>query len=289
MNLLNRFSRIIIISFLMITYGFSNEPGNFALSSDGVKISFEKNGDGEPAIIFVHGWANDKTIWNAQMKYFSKKYTSVAIDVAGFGKSGNNRKDWTIEAFSEDVDAVINKLKLNKVVLVGFSMGGPVVIESANKIPNKVLGLVLVDNLQNVEMKFPPQTMGKMDSIMMDLVKHPTKEKLIKGGFIKKNPDMAYKRGLEMIDDSPMIGWKESIHAVIHWQNEQCTNSLSKIKVPIIAINSDQKPTNVDAFRKYVPGYKVKLIHNSGHVVMWDATDEFNKLLEESIHEFKAE
>ena len=285
----NYILQFIFVTLLISTLCFGNEPDNFAISKDGVDISFNKQGNGEVAIIFVHGWANDKTIWDAQMKFFSKEYTSVAIDLAGFGKSGNNRKDWTIDAFSEDVDAVIKKLELNKVVLVGFSMGGPVVIESANKIPNKVLGVVLVDNLQNVEMKFPPQAIGKMDSISMDLVKHLTKEKLLKRGFIKNNPDMAYKRGLEMIDDSPMIGWEESINAIINWQNNECTNSLTKIKVPIIAINSDQKPTNVDAFRKYVPGYKVKLIHNSGHVVMWDATDEFNKLLEESIQEFKAE
>lgn len=282
-------TKIIFIILLITNIGFGNEPDNFATSKDGVKISFEKQGDGNIAIIFVHGWANDKTIWDAQMKYFSKKYTSVALDLGGFGKSGNNRKDWTIDAFSEDVDAVIKKLELDKVVLVGFSMGGPVVVESANKIPDKVLGIVLVDNLQNVEMKFPPQAIGKMDSISMDLVKHLTKEKLLKRGFIKKNPDMAYKRGLEMIDDSPMIGWEEPINAIINWQNRQCTKSLSKIKVPVVSINSDMKPTNIDAFRKYVPGYKAHIIHDSGHVVMWDATDEFNKQLEESIQEFKAE
>ena len=284
-------TKIVFMQFIFIILNitilcFGNEPDNFATSKDGVKISFEREGNGDVAIIFIHGWANDKTIWNAQVELFSKEYTSVAIDLAGFGKSGNNRKNWTIDAFSEDVIAVINKLNLKRVVLVGFSMGGPVVIESANKIPKKVLGVVLVDNLQNVEMKFPPQAIGKMDSISMDLVKHLTKEKLLKRGFIKKNPDMAYKRGLEMIDDSPMIGWEESIKAIADWQNNECTKSLSKIKVPVVSINSDMRPTDIDAFRKYVPGYKAHIIHDSGHVVMWDATDEFNKLLKESIQEF---
>ena len=282
------FMHIIFIILLITNISFGNEPDNFATSKDGVKISFEKQGNGNIAIIFVHGWANDNNIWDAQMKYFSKKYTSIALDLAGFGKSGNNRKDWSIAAFSEDVDAVIKKLNLDKVVLVGFSMGGPVAVESANTITDRVLGIVLVDNLQNVEMKFPPQVVSKIDSTMMDLVKHPTIEKLLKGGFIKKNPDMAYKRALKMKDESPMIGWEESIRAVAKWQNNECTKSLYKIKVPVVSINSDLKPTNIDAFRKYVPGYKAHIIHDSGHVVMWDATDEFDDFLEETIQEFKA-
>ena len=60
-----------------------------------------------------------------------------------------------MESFSEDVIAVINKLDLHKVVLVGFSMGGPVVIETANKIPDRILGVVLVDVLQNCEVQIP--------------------------------------------------------------------------------------------------------------------------------------
>jgi pimeloyl-ACP methyl ester carboxylesterase len=46
----------------------------------------------------------------------------------------------------------------------------------------------------------------------------------------------------------------------------------------------------MEAFRKYVPSFKANIITGSGHVIMWDAPDEFNRLLEESIQEFmKAE
>jgi len=55
---------------------------------------------------------------------------------------------------------------------------------------------------------------------------------------------------------------------------------------PVISINAAQTPTKIEAFKKYVPSYKAKIIEDSGHVVMWDAPDEFNRLLEESIHEF---
>lgn len=42
----------------------------------------------------------------------------------------------------------------------------------------------------------------------------------------------------------------------------------------------------MEAFRKYVPSFKANIIRGTGHVLMWDAPDEFNRLLEESIREF---
>jgi len=270
---------------MLIVYGIAAESGNVAISFDGVKIRYDSIGNGNPALIFVHGWSNNRSIWDAQVSRFSEKYQVIAVDLAGFGESGNNRSDWTIENFANDIIAVADRLGLKQVVLVGFSMGGPVVIEAANKLPDKVAGVVLVDDMQNVEMKIPAQMITQMDSIFMDLVINPSKEKLVKGGFVKNNPDSAFAHVLAMLDN-PKIGWEESLISTLHWQNENCTEALSKLKVPVFAINSDHRPTDVEAFRKYVPSFKANIIPNVGHVVMWDAPEEFNRLLEESIQEF---
>lgn len=277
--------RILFVACVFVLLLFFHVNAQVVTSSDGAKIRYDSKGNGSPALVFVHGWSNNRSIWDAQMSYFSKKYQTVALDLAGFGESGNNRSEWTIENFANDVVAVMNELNLKQAVLIGFSMGGPVVVEAANKIPDQVAGVVLVDNMHNVEMKIPPQMITQMDSIMMDLVMNPSKEKMVKGGFIKNNPDSAFLHILAMLDN-PKIGWEESLRSTLHWQNEKRTKSLSKLKVPVIAINSDRMPTNVEAFRKYVPSYEAKIIPNSGHVVMWDATEGFNRLLEESIQEF---
>lgn len=89
--------------------------------------------------------------WNYQLEYFSNKYKTVAIDLAGFGESGTSRTDWTIPAMGQDVVAVIKKLKLNKVILIGHSMGDPVIVETTKSIPDKIVGLVPVDIFQNID------------------------------------------------------------------------------------------------------------------------------------------
>lgn len=276
----------VIFSAILFGFGCSNEPDNVAVSADGVKISFVNQGSGEPAIVFIHGWSNNKSIWEGQLSQFSKKYQTVALDLAGFGESGDNRKEWTIPHFANDIVAVIDKLNFNQVVLVGFSMGAPVAIETANKVPDRILGVVIVDDLHNIEMKVPPQMVAYIDSVFMDLVTNPTLEKMVGGGFVKRNPEESFNRIVSMLNSASKTGWRESLNNTLQWSNEECIEALKKISVPVTAINSDLRPTNVEAFKAYVPSYQAKIIPNAGHVVMWDAPEEFNRLLEESIGEF---
>lgn len=269
---------------MVIIYGCANEPDNIAISSDGVKISFDMHGEGKPALVLVHGWSNNKSIWDAQVSHFSENYKVIAVDLAGFGESGSNRQRWTMSSFGEDVAAVINKLHLDQVVLVGFSMGAPVVVETAKRVPDLVIGLVIVDQLHNVEMRYSPEVISSMDSMFMDVVTSPSIEKM--KYFFRKNPQASFERVLLMVNDVPKIGWRESLNNFFRWRNDNCVESLTKIKCPIIAINSDQKVTDVEAFRKHVPSFKAKIIPDVGHIIMWDAPEEFNRLLEESIQEF---
>nr|WP_321357635.1 alpha/beta hydrolase [uncultured Draconibacterium sp.] len=277
----------ILLPALFVIISCGNETPKTVVSNDGVTIAFDSQGKGKPAIIFVHGWTNPRTIWEEQMKQFSTDYQAVALDLAGSGESGNNRTEWTINAFSNDVIAVVEKLKLDEVVLVGFSMGAAVVIETANQIPEKVKGVVIVDNMQNPESKLPPQMIPVMDSIMMDLLNNMSNEKLVAMGFYKTNQKANYKRVLQLYpEDVSQIGWHEALLGNIKWMNDNCIESLQQLQVPLHAINSDMEPTEVEIFKKYVPGFKAKIITGVGHLVFWEKPTEFQRLLEESIQEF---
>jgi len=132
------------------------------ISSDGISIAYEVRGEGKPALVFVHGWCCDRSYWHEQLPHFAQKYKVVAIDLAGHGESGLDRKKWTMGAFGEDVAAVVNRLSLDQVVLVGHSMGGPVILEAARRMPKRVIGLVGVDTLQDFEGKLTQEQIEEM-------------------------------------------------------------------------------------------------------------------------------
>ena len=273
---------------LLIISGCSSEPVTDATSSDGVTISFDNRGKGEPAIVLVHGWTNDRTIWDQQIPGLLEKYQVVAVDLPGHGKSGNNRSVWTTPAFGEDVAAVVQAAGLDEVILVGFSLGGPVILEAAKVLKEKVIGLILVETLQNPEDKLPPQMLPIIDSMFMDLINNVTPERLIGTGFFREVPEDAIDKIQKMLDRDPSA-WQEILAANYRWVNEDCLESLEEIEVPIIAINADYIPTATEVYRKYVPSFEAKILSGSGHVIMWEIADEFNRTLEESILELLTE
>ena len=120
-------------------------------SKDGTPISYEIYGLGEPSLVFVHGWSCDARYWRAQLSHFSKNHRVVVLDLAGHGHSGLTRMRYTMKAFGEDVQAVTEATNSQKVILIGHSMGGLVSLEAARLLPQRVIGVIGIDTISDVE------------------------------------------------------------------------------------------------------------------------------------------
>lgn len=274
----------LLLALVIINTGCDTEPVTLATSDDGVKINFSNQGEGEPAILLVHGWTNNNTIWDLQIPVLAEKYQVIAVDLAGHGKSGNEREKWTMSAFGQDIAAVVEAAKLKDVILVGFSMGGPAILEAAKLIPDQLSGLILVETIKNPEAQIPPHIAHYVDSVYMDLIQHPSIEKLMQLGFFIHNPEASMEKVKSMVSRD-QTGWNECLTENLRWSNEDCVESLKSLSVPLISINADYAPTAEEIFKKYVDSYDAKYISGSGHVVMWDATEKLNELMLESIAE----
>ncbi|HSL83506.1 MAG TPA: alpha/beta fold hydrolase, partial [Thermoanaerobaculia bacterium] len=114
-------------------------------AADGVPIVYEVSGPAEaagPALVFVHCWACDRTYWREQVDVFAADHRVVTLDLAGHGESGAGREAWTVTGLAGDVRAVVEALareeRLERVILIGHSMGGPVSLEAARLMPERV-------------------------------------------------------------------------------------------------------------------------------------------------------
>ena len=278
----NFFILSLLSVFLLFNNGCTSQPATEATSADGVKISFSNTGAGETAILLVHGWTNNKTIWDLQVPVLAEKYQVVAVDLAGHGESGNNRSEWKMSSFGEDIAAVVKALKLKKVILVGFSMGGPAILEANKIIPDQVAGLILADAITNPETQYPPPVIHMMDSIMMDLIHNPTPEKAVALGFVVNNPEESVEKVKAMLDRD-QTGWRDMLLENFRWENEDCVPALKEVKVPMLSINPMHNMADIMVFNKYVPTFEARYLGGTGHVMMWDVTEDFNRALEESI------
>ncbi|MEN8207775.1 MAG: alpha/beta hydrolase [Candidatus Fermentibacteria bacterium] len=132
-------------------------------SIDNVDIAYEMCGSGETAIVFIHGWCSDRWFWHEQLQHLSDDYILVAIDLAGHGESGRNREAWSLNSFADDVLAVVDALNLDRFVTVGHSMGGLVALKVARCIPERVIGLIGIDSIGNVDSE---KETGSMDRVI---------------------------------------------------------------------------------------------------------------------------
>ena len=101
-----------------------------AASVDGLKLHSVSAGKGNAAIIFVHGWTCDLSSWTAQVPEFARKYRVLTLDLPGHGQSaGPADGKFTVGLFARAVEAVRAEAGVDRVVLVGHSMGAPVIRE----------------------------------------------------------------------------------------------------------------------------------------------------------------
>jgi len=124
-----------------------DEGPRIAMSPDNVHIEYRVYGRGDPAVVLVHGWASDANYWSAQLEALKAHYTVVALNLAGHGASGNNRSDWSIANYAQDVAAVARQIPNSRLVLVGHSMGAAVSLAATPLIGTRVIGVIAVEAL----------------------------------------------------------------------------------------------------------------------------------------------
>ena len=277
-----RFSSLITVPFFFLAFaGCASVQKHQVRSADNVRIRYDVEGNGKPALVFVHGWCCDKRYWTFQVPYFARQYRVVTIDLAGHGASGLGRTDWTMEAFGGDVAAVIEKLDLDRVILIGHSMGGFAIIEAARKMPDRVIGLVGVDTLHDVETEYPREQIDEFILAFKDNFVKNTGEFVRDMFTADSDPNIVDRIAEDMASAPPWVG----IGALLGYFDYNVQEALEDVRVPVYCINTDLLPTNVEANRRHALSFEVKLMPGMSHFIMIEDPDTFNRLLDETISE----
>lgn len=253
------------------------------ISVDGVPIYYEIHGDGPLPLIFVHGWSCDHSYWKEQVSHFAQSYKVVTMDLGGHGKSGHDRDLWTIPAFGQDVAAVIDKLGAEQVVLIGHSMAGSIVIEAANQMPNRVLGIVAVDSLRNIEQVRTKEEVAEFVAPFHANFVDAT-SKFVRSMFVaESDPELVEQIVANMTAARPEVATSALQEVMLNNQHLRAT--LLKMTILIALINSDYKPYDFQSAQKY--GIAISMMSGIGHFVMIEDAKTFNRLLDTVIRRCK--
>jgi pimeloyl-ACP methyl ester carboxylesterase len=190
-----------------------------------------------------------------------------------------------MEAFGGDVVAVVLKLDLNQVVLVGHSMGGHVIVEVARQIPDRVLGLVGADAFHDVESRLTPEEFDVRFAKFYEDFGKSTREFVRTLFAPTADPFLVESVAADMAETPLEVGLGAAKGAR---HGYDLARAMEDVQTPIRCINSDWIETNVDAAQRHAASFEVVTMSNIGHFVMMEDPDVFNQHLAEIINEFVA-
>jgi pimeloyl-ACP methyl ester carboxylesterase len=247
-------------------------------STDGVHIQYRVYGSGDPAVVLVHCWSCDSSYWNAQIEPLEALYTVVTVDLAGHGASGRNRTDWSIARFADDVVSAVRASGAKRVVLVGHSMGGAVVLEAASRVGVPVIGIIGVDTFKRIDQPPPPQAAvdKRIAEFRADFI--GTTRAFVAESFFTPTSDPQFIR--KIADDMSLAPPEVAIGSIAAVNAADFRDRLPNLTVPLVAINSDLAPPTDEArIRKVAPTFRAVVIENTGHFLHMEDPARFNPVL----------
>lgn len=248
-------------------------------TADGLRIAHQTLGEGTETLLFIHGWSCSRSFWRHQLYDLADDYRIFAIDLPGHGDSDTQRQEWSVETLGADVAAVIEDADLDRVILVGHSMGGPVALAAAALAPERVIGVIGVDTLHNVEFRLPEEAIeGLIGQFERDF--DATLEMLV-SGMLPPETDASLVTWItdEMLSADPEIAIP-LFDAVVRFDQAA---ALGAAGVPVRCINAAPRPgagmpTAVETNRSYAD-FDVVLMEGVGHFPMLEQPEEFNSHL----------
>jgi pimeloyl-ACP methyl ester carboxylesterase len=270
--------KILILALLITScmpQGSAGPEQGSVLSADKTEINYTLYGAGETALVFVHCWCCDQGYWREQVDTFSREYKVVTIDLAGHGKSGKERDDYTLQAFGMDVARVVKHLELDRIILIGHSMGGGVILAAAHLLKEQTMAVIGVDTYQGFQYELS-------DSMITQFVQ-PFRQDFYNTtiGFVHTMfpPGADSVLVMEIAKDMAEGPQETGISAMINNISTDPVELLKGLDIPIYSINSRMFPIDVEANRKLYPDFEVRFIEGVGHFIQLENPRAFNREL----------
>jgi len=241
---------------------------------DHLKVHYTNYGKGETALVFVHGWACDETVWADQAPTLAEKMRVITIDLPGHGQSDKPATiSYDKDLYTRAIDGVINDATVKSVILVSHSNGTPFARHYFRKFPAKVKAMVIVEGplrsmfgeparesfIAQLQGANYPESMGRMIDGMTKPVKDAELREKIKVMMLKTPQHVAISE-FEATDDADL--WKED-----------------RIDVPVLVILAKQpawSPEYEQFVRKLIPKLDYQVWENVSHFLMMEKPREFN-------------
>lgn len=243
-----------------------------------INYDFRQNDGSDTLAVLLHGWGSNIKLFDGAMGVFSEKFPSVALDMPGFGESQEPPEAWDVGRYTDFVIKFIESFGYKKVILLGHSFGGRVIIKmlAERTFDFSVEKVILVDSAGIKPKKtFRQKARQRVFKIGKGFLNFPPVKKLFPGAlenWRKKFGSADYNSASEVMKLS-----------LIKTVNEDLTDDLPKIKAETLLVwgeNDTATPlADGQLMEKLIPGSGLAVIKNAGHYSFLEQRYVFEKII----------
>ena len=251
-------------------------------TGDGIKIHCLEKGNGR-SILFIPGWTMPGEIWAPQINHFSSGFRVVAMDPRCQGESSQTSTGLDPTARARDIKAVVDKLKLAPVALVGWSSGVSEIASYVDQFgTGTIRGIVFVDGIAGIDLPSGMKAEDLPFLAMMRKDRATFADKLVRGLFKKPQSEPYLKR----LTASSLRTPTETAYALsVASTKADNRAALNKIDKPTLIIRATIPESAAADMQKRIKNSKVEFFADAGHAVFVDDPAKFNTLLDHFLTE----
>ena len=249
-----------------------------AVIIDNQVVHYEVFGRGRP-VLFLHGWLGSWRYWFPTMEVAAQQYRTYSFDFWGFGDSRRKQTQESIQAYSDQVIRFMDALGVEKVMLVGHSMGGMVALKTALTYPDRIQRVATVGAPIDGDSLSWLLKLTDRPIFADGFARMPWLRRYLFRFFLGETSDPAVS---EMLDDSVKSSANTLRYAVSSMLRTDLRPELHRLRVPALIIHGGRddvvNPNQADLF-DHVPTAQVVMMPRSRHFPFLDEPDIFNDVL----------
>ena len=273
----------VLLLWIFVCATWSRAEPAIAYTPDSTPIAYEVHGTGEPTLILVHGWSCDSRYWRKQVDVLAERHRVVTLDLAGHGHSGLNRDRYTMESFGTDVKAVADAVGSRRLILVGHSMSGLVIAEAARLMPERVIGLIGVDTLENVEYPLTREELAQMTAPLYRDFRAGCRQFVAGMLLPQTDPQLREWIMADMAAAPPEVAMSAMEEMMALYISGEAARIFDAIEVPIVLVNADLWPLDEAANRRHMRSLEAIILKGADHFLMLGRPADFNPALMKAV------
>jgi pimeloyl-ACP methyl ester carboxylesterase len=268
----------------------------------GYRRAFRIAGSG-PAILLIHGIGDNSTTWSTVQSKLAQRFTVISPDLLGHGRSDKPRADYSVAAYANGMRDLLSVLDIDRVTVVGHSLGGGVAMQFAYQFPQLVDRMILVGaggvtKDVNIALRLAALPMGSEALMLLRLpLVLPAMHVVgrVAGrmfGFTGLGRDIP--EVLRILADLPeptaSSAFARTLRAVVDWRGQVVTMLdrcylTQSVPVQLIWGSADSviPVSHAQMAHAAMPGSRLEIFEGSGHFPFHDDPDRFVEVLEQFI------